>query len=612
MTHRQKISMFVMFLATIAWFAGSAAAAPKKVEGKVTHVTLYRGQAMITRTIPIKADKGGLEVIVSELPEQIVPGSMFAEGDEHIEVRAVQYRNRAVGEEPRDEVRELDKAIEEINQKVEVNNKNQAVLTKRTAYLDKLEGFVAPTANVDLSKGVLNAESLEKISTFSFEQRKTILETQIKLEQELRELNKELALLQRKRGELTNGSSKTVREAILFLQKHADGNQNIRLNYLVANCGWSPTYTMRGGEDRKQVRVEYNALIHQLSGEGWEDVALTLSTASPVLSAAGPGLAPFRVALLAEGQNKQQLVNSAKELMAQVQQIKGRQDLAIIQNRNTFNFRDNTTTAWGINGIANELQALELVCDRSVIGTLSTGANENGEGPSMSYRLNGTVSVPSRSDEQMLRIVQSDFPSQFYHVATPVLTSYVYREAELSNNSQEDLLAGPIAVYLDGRFVGRGEIPTVARGQKFIVGFGADPQLRVRRELVDKSDAVQGGNRELEFTYRLVIENYKDEKAPLRVLDRLPISDRAADVRVTLGETKDPLSTDKLYLRRERPGGILRWDVEAEASATGENARLIQYTYTVEYDRNFQINSPTSNKQLQQEFEQLQRTRSKL
>ena len=61
-----------------------------------------------------------------------------------------------------------------------------------------------------------------------------------------------------------------------------------------------------------------------------------------------------------------------------------------------------------------------------------------------------------------------------------MLTSYVYREAELANSSDQDLLAGPITVYLDGRFVGRGEIPTVA-GQTFVVGFGADPQLRARR-----------------------------------------------------------------------------------------------------------------------------------
>ena len=88
-----------------------------------------------------------------------------------------------------------------------------------------------------------------------------------------------------------------MREAVLFIEKHAGDAAEVRLNYLVANCGWAPTYTMRASADRKQVRVEYNALIHQLTGEDWAGVTLTLSTASPTLAAAGPGLAPFHVTL---------------------------------------------------------------------------------------------------------------------------------------------------------------------------------------------------------------------------------------------------------------------------------------------------------------------------
>jgi hypothetical protein len=175
------------------------------------------------------------------------------------------------------------------------------------------------------------------------------------------------------------------------------------------------------------------------------------------------------------------------------------------------------------------------------------------------------------------------------------------------------LLAGPINVYLDGRFVGRGEIPTVARGQNFVVGFGADPQLRTRHELASKTDDVQGGNRQIEFAYRLVIENFKSEAADVRVLDRLPHSDRASDIRVTLTEGTDKLSDDKVYLRRERPKGMLRWDIEVPAKATAENARMVEYAVRMEFDRNFQLTASTGRAQQQQmeEFEKLQRERLK-
>ncbi len=607
MSTAAKLSVCLLFVVLVAVAPAIVSAAPQEVSGQVTQVTLYRGQAMVTRTIPLEGPAGGVEIVVGDLPEQVVSESLFAEGGEGIEVRAVRFRTRAVGEAPREEVRKLDEAIEEVNEKLQVNKKHLELLAKRTAYLDQLEGFVAPTAKAELSKGVLDAEALQTVTTFSFDQRKAVAEEQIVLEKDAKELAKQLSLLQRQRAELTAGASQTVREAVLFLQKRAEGKKSVRLNYLVGNCGWSPTYTLRAGKDRKQVAAECNALIQQMTGEDWNGVVLTLSTASPALSAAGPGLGPFPVALTQQpGQPKL----SQKDLTAQVQSIRGRKATAIMQNLRASSLGENIGSSWAANAAANEFQRLELVNGKEVLSLLAAESAQSEEGPSLSYQLAGAVSLASRSDQQMVRILQTSFESRFYHVATPVLTSYIYRESELKNNSDQDLLGGPITVYLDGLFVGRGEIPTVARGQTFVVGFGADPQLRSRRELAERTEDVQGGNRELSFEYRLVVENYKDEEVPVRVFDRLPHSDRPGDIRVELGELKDPLSTDELYVRTEKPKGILRWEIKVPAAATGKDARIIEYGFTVDFDRNFSLASATdSPKQLQQEFEQQQRAR---
>jgi uncharacterized protein (TIGR02231 family) len=587
--------------ATVVW------AAPQEVSGQVTQVVLYRGQALVTRVIPLEGPAGGLEIVVGNLPEQVVPESLFAEGGKGIEVRAVRFRARAVGEAPREEVRTLDEAIEQVNEKLEVNKKHVELLTKRTAYLDQLEGFVAPTAKAELSKGVLNAEALQTVTTFSFAQRKAVAEEQISLEKEAKELTKQLALLQRQRAELTGSVSQTVREAVLFLQKQVEGKESVQLNYLVGNCGWSPTYTFRAGKDGKEIAVECSALIQQMSGEDWNGVVLSLSTASPALSAAGPGLGPFPVALTQQPEQKQV---SQQELTAQVQAIRGRQKTAILDNLKALSLGENIGSSWAANAAAGDLQSLELLNGKEVLSMLAAETAQAAEGPSLSYQLAGAVSLASRADQQMVRILQANFESRFYHVATPVLTSYVYREAELKNKSDQDFLAGPITVYLDGRFVGRGEIPTVARGQTFVVGFGADPQLRARRELADRREDIQGGNRELRMDYRLVIENYKEQEVPLRVVDRLPYSERPGDVRVKLGELKDPLSTDALYVRTEKPKGILRWEITVPAGATGKDARMIEYGFTVDFDRNFRLTAATDRPQEQQkEFEMLQRAR---
>jgi len=608
-------SVRVLGLAAIAvalWGLKAPAGAAADAPGRIASITLYRGQAMVTRIVPVEGPAGAQEIVVADLPEQVVSNSLYAEGGEGIEIRAVRLRSRAIGQEPREEVRKLDAAIQEVNEKLQVNRKTQEVLGKRASYLDQLEGFVAPTAKTDLARGFLDAAALQKVTLFSFEQRDAIAKELLALEKETRQLTEQLSLAQRKREELTQGAAHTVREAVLFLEKHGAGKDALRLNYLVNSCGWSPTYTFRSSRDTKEVAVECSALVQQMTGEDWSNVTLTLSTASPALSAAGLGLAPFPVALTKDAGRKR----STAELAAQVQAIRGRQGAAVTQSRTAMNLSENIGSSWMANTAATDMQSLELASGEDVLNLIQTGDARSTEGPSLSYQLAAPVSLASRSDQQMVRILQTRFQSRFYYMATPVLTSFVYREAELTNTSQDDLLSGPIAVYLDGRFVGRGEIPTVARGQTFVVGFGIDPQLRARRELASRTEGVQGGNRELSFKYRLVLENYKDQPAVVHLFDRLPYADRPADIRIKLGDLKDPLSKDDLYVRTERPKGILRWDIDLAAAATGEKVRIIEYGFTLEFDRNFALSGPGSGgeaaapaAEAKQDFEMQQRAR---
>ena len=50
---------------------------------RVTRVTLYRGQALVTRTVSLETPRGAMEIIVPDLPEQRrSPTSLYAEGGE--------------------------------------------------------------------------------------------------------------------------------------------------------------------------------------------------------------------------------------------------------------------------------------------------------------------------------------------------------------------------------------------------------------------------------------------------------------------------------------------------------------------------------------------------
>ena len=176
----------------------------------------------------------------------------------------------------------------------------------------------------------------------------------------------------------------------------------MQLNYLVASCGWSPTYTFRAGKDGKEVAVECNALVQQMTGEDWNGVTLTLSTASPALSAAGMGLAPFPVSLVRDTGRKL----STTDLAQQLQAIHDRQSEAQASNQNAVTLADNIASSWTVNTAANDLQSLELASGEDVLNLMHSHDAQSAAGPSLSYQLAGAVNLASRSDQQMVRILK--------------------------------------------------------------------------------------------------------------------------------------------------------------------------------------------------------------
>lgn len=583
---------------------GLAVAELQETPGKIDAVTVYRGQALVTRIVTLGGPEGLREVVVSNLPEQIVPESLYAETTDGIEVRSVRYRTRPVEQDVREEVRKLDAQIRAAQDELTASQRRSGLAAERKAYLDKLEQFTAATANVELTRGVLNGETLEKLSRFLFAERAGVAEEELKLGLEQRGLNERLEQLGRERQVLTAGSARTMREAVVFVNLLKAEGGELRVRYLVNGASWSPSYNIRTAVDGAAATVEYNAAIQQMSGEDWGDVAMTLSTATPSLMARGPSLTPLTVALAAPP-GEQPVAGKGyavqrSELFQKQQEYNREWVLNIGQTRGGGSREGGTdgqfpsvdTVQLGnmrLNEVASELQVLDVTAaerPQRVAGQPALPAAT--EGFSVTYSIAARTTLPSRADRQLIQIASLPMKGEFYRVAAPVLTSYVYREASLVNDSGRVLLAGPVATYVGGEFVGHGELATVAAGQSFTVGLGIDSALRAGRELIDKQERVQGGNRVVELEYRLLIENFGAAPADVRLVDRLPVT-KGSEIRVTLGKTSQEPRAGAGQVDTDRKQGMLRWDVQAPAQAAGTAALAVEYRFTLEYDKQMLI-----------------------
>ncbi|MDK1032330.1 MAG: mucoidy inhibitor MuiA family protein, partial [Planctomycetia bacterium] len=435
--------IYVLLLVGFAACAWGARADAKdnaiEASGAIETVTVYRGQALVARLIEVDAPRGSLELVVTDLPTHILPGSLYASGEGEVQIRAVRYRSRSVKEEPREEIRKIDKQIEDIDRRLRENQAMQTLQAQHQDYLTKLEGFTAATAKVEMSKGVLNADTIKSLTEFLANRREGLVKRTLELGEAARALKKEKSHLLSKRHEITTKSTRTAREAIVFLEKPDGGRLKVRLNYLVRQAGWSPMYNLRCKGDRKKVDLEYIALVRQMSGEDWKGVGLTLSTASPAMVAEAPIITPFWVTL---GTRPQSTLRGAAEVYQKQKAAGGRLRGAWQQRKQVLSQKDALKQDWDLNRPANDLQMLDFAARREIL--LAARVRPTEEALSVNYVLPGKISIPSRSDQQMIQIASLVLPAKFYYLAAPVLTPYVYQQADVVNSSEVAFLSGPL------------------------------------------------------------------------------------------------------------------------------------------------------------------------
>jgi len=593
----RRTGLIVMFLLVV--FVGHTFAQAETITGEISSVIVYRGQALVTRTIEVDSAKGLSELVVVDLPARIVPESLYSQAGDGITVLSVRYREKAVREDTRQEVKKLDNEIEQMRRQLKHADRDRKHVSNVWAKYDPFWKLTLNSANSDLDRGLLQFEPIEKLTGYLEAKYNEMHKKGLALEDTIDELKKELGLLERKRKTLAAGHSRTQREAVVYLNKAGSKPASIELSYLVDGANWTPQYNLRSRPGKSTVTIEYNAVVHQSSGEAWENAALALSTAQPSLVASPPVLEPMEITLteMAAGYarrsvsaNQPQQIGISSQAEQQVQYIdRSSQIKNLILSRNTKS-KAGKRAQKELNRIAITNQMMELEADKDALKKMNEDIAliKRTEGVSVMYKLPGRLSLPSRSDQQLLTIAAITAKADFTLLATPMLTDYVYLQSEILNDSDTILLPGPASMYRNGEFVGKDDLGLVTIGQKFTAGFGIDSQIQVTREFKDKKIETLWGNRVDEHKYRIEINNYKSTPVKLRLLERLPYTENP-NIEITLQKPSRPLSKDSKYLRTDRKKGILRWDLTLKANTIGEKATIIEYGFGMKYDNDMRI-----------------------
>jgi uncharacterized protein (TIGR02231 family) len=542
-------------LALLPFIATGAHAADIKGTSKIESVTVYPQGAEVTRIGKVKMERGEQVILFNDLPTNAVSGSIRVEGKStgRLEIGSVDTRRVKVPSTDEavaaTERKRIEIAIEKLrDDRAQLSATVEAAETQKTLINNLTQ---LPTKSAPANGGAVAqpdwAQLYAMIGQRIAEAQKTILDTQIKIREvdlQMRDLEGKLAQVAPTQQERT--------EVKVFVNAGGALDADLVIRYQVTSASWTPFYDARLATGTKaqapKLQLVRRASIQQRTGEIWDEVALSLSTARPGAGTAAPQLGTMTVDYEGEPPVARPRSEMAPTTMSRSVGVAGR--VAVSEDEDARRDRPAQTAA------------------EEVRATVDT------QGFQAVYGIPGRATVPATGEMKRVQIDDMALDPALTVRTVPKRDEKAYLYAKLTIARGTPILPGPVSLFRDATFVGGGRLPLLAPGEEHELGFGVDDAVKVRHAIAEEKRSESGiitSSKTDTRNFRMTVKNLRERPINLVVLDQVPISQNA-DIKVELiGKT----APTKQNLDDKR--GVVSWEMKLEP----DEEKVIEHGYRV-------------------------------
>ncbi|QDI77849.1 MULTISPECIES: DUF4139 domain-containing protein [Leisingera] len=534
-----RFSLMAFALSCCALAAAPAAADEIPVSSRVSEVTLYPGLAEVTRSAALTLKQGRHRLILQNVPHSARLSTLQVEiaGARRIATQLRQdYAPPRDANDPEIEaaearVRAAEARIAAVRDEAERARAGVRAAEASIGFLQQLGG------NEGLAQA--DAAALSAIARMISEEAAGASQAAVAAEAEARRIGLQLEDLEEDLAEARAALAAISLEdrdrlfIAVDIEAEQAGDGAVTVRYLTegaGNIGWQPSYemhlsTMGEAAGEAELTLKRAVLLVQDTGENWQDVALTLSTAAPSGQGSPSALHPWLRRVEAP-----ELPRPQKRLQS-------------------FDSELGALAAPAAEAAAVAEEALEWSADRS--------------GAAVTYRFGAPVTVASGADLLRLEMDSLTAAAELRAVAVPLRDETAYRVVKFTNSFGEQLLgAAEVPRFADGKLIAVERFAGLAPGAEMEAGFGPVEGLQLRRDVLDQSEGGQGlisrSSQQVQAV-EIEVENLTGQDWAVRVLDRVPYSQQD-DLEIGWSAKPRPAEEDV-----EKQRGILAWDLELAA-----------------------------------------------
>lgn len=513
-------------------------------ESAIKAVTVYTGRAKVTREAVVDVPAGARTVVFKDLPATLLPDSLRAEGKSKASVKfgAVAHKQVMSSQLTSAREKELTEKMETLQDQLSLLNAEKSGLDAQNTFLANLGKQASLRADEDIAEINLKPEqwsaAAEAIQTGTTAAMKAKLQLGLKtrdLEREIRKIRNELSQLR------TGGRSTYAVTVPLEADKPA--RLTIELSYQVPNASWTPLYDARlVTEGKGGLQLTQFGSVTQRTGEDWENVALTLSTAQPQRGASLPDLQPMWVDVydgkrVFTGNNA---ITFQKARMMQQNIVSSEMEMA---------------------GGAMDMAAPAAAPMEEDVAASFVTAEINTGGFVSEYKIPGPSNVMADGTQTKLMVGDFDIASKIEVHVKPQLSGEAFLVAKSKLKGESPILPGQVNLFRDGAYVGQSSIRLLRPDEDYDFYFGVDDQVSVKRKVLKDERQEEGViTREtvLERHYATEIQNLHTSPVDVVVKETAPAP---RNEKITL-ELLKTATTQGYKDNSDNIKGMLYWQFE--------------------------------------------------
>ncbi|MHB8057551.1 MAG: DUF4139 domain-containing protein, partial [Desulfuromonadaceae bacterium] len=372
------------------------------------------------------------------------------------------------------------------------------------AFLDSIRVAWGERISKELAVGRPTAAELVSASSFVGAGITKAEEQSRDLEFEKMVIKDKIDALRRQQHEATGSTVKEVKTVEVAVEIVREGKLFLELTSMTPQASWEPSYDARLSADAKNAELTFRAMVRQQTGEDWNNIDLTLSTARPAAGGAPPELSPWHISLSRPQPVTERMVSAAAAPRA----------MAKMESR--------------------MLMEYDTAAEEAPAAFVTAQVSE--EQSSISFRVPRTLDIPSDGTNHGTVVAVEQLPVNLEYMAIPKLSPAVFLKSEMINKAAYPLLPGKVNTFVGTSYTGSSRLKKIAAGEKFDLFFGSDDQVTVKREeLKQQKEAGMFGKNRVSYRYRIDLGNFRKEPLTLTLRDQLPLAVNE-EIKVSLEE----------------------------------------------------------------------------